>query len=90
MNILENRLLTERKTIRDVDQDILALLLERFEIVEQIGLFKKKNQMVIHSDSDITNNPMCVGISNNKKYQKHITEIYKEIIKQSIDIQKKI
>ena len=78
-----------RNTLNVIDYEIRQLLYKRFEIIYQIGLYKKKNQMVVQ---DLNREAQIKNVIENENsvFKTNIIIIYEEILRQSRDIQNKI
>lgn len=75
-----------RSQIDWIDRDIMSQLDKRFELVEKIREIKTLNNMeILDKNREDTINHY---IELNAKYEKEIKEIYKEIMKQSKELQK--
>ena len=82
-------IVNDRVTINSIDTQIRKLLEQRFNIVKEIGNFKKKNQIAIYDknrESKIYND---INIENSI-YKKYIIKIYNAILTQSYDLQQNI
>ena len=76
-----------RDKIDNIDEDIIKLLIERFEVVEQIMSLKseiedknRENEILTKLDS----------LTDKTKNQEFFTKIYKFIFEESKNIQKKL
>lgn len=86
----ENKLENLRKEIDKIDSEIVELLAKRFEIVKQIGVFKKENKIDVIDDRrfqqvlvKVENLAEKNGISKN-----FIHEIYEKIHDYSCDLER--
>ena len=86
----ENKLENLRKEIDVIDNEIVGLLAKRFEIVKQIGVFKKENKIDVIDDRrfqqvlvKVENLAEKNGISKN-----FIHEIYEKIHDYSCDLER--
>lgn len=72
-----------RNKIDKIDSELKKLLNERFEVVRDIGLYKRKNNMEIESiDREIEILNTIEG-----EFSKYIKNIYKEIFRESKEMQ---
>lgn len=74
----------KRVQIDEIDTKLVALLLKRFEITDEIGRYKLKNELPILNKS--RERELLESIKaqlRNKIDTESIIEIYKEILKQS-------
>ena len=65
----ENKLENLRKEIDKIDSEIIQLLAKRFEIVKQIGVFKKENK---------------ISVVDNRRFQKVLEKVENIAEKQGI------
>ena len=65
----ENKLENLRKEIDKIDSEIIQLLAKRFEIVKQIGVFKKENKL---------------DVIDNRRFQKVLEKVANIAEKQGI------
>lgn len=73
-----------RKEINKIDKDIVQLLEKRFNVVMEIGKYKKENNLPIYDEKReklVIKN--CLSYLENKKYSNSIEEIYKQIMDSS-------
>jgi monofunctional chorismate mutase len=73
-----------RKEINKIDKDIVHLLEKRFNVVMEIGKYKKENNLPIYDEEReklVINN--CLSYLENKNYSDSIEEIYKQIMDSS-------
>lgn len=76
-----------RKKIDDIDKKILKLLIKRFIIVEMIKSIKKRFKIKI-KDKKRENEILKKANNSSKKYGKYLKNIYKTIIRSSLELQK--
>ncbi|NOR45897.1 MAG: hypothetical protein GQ534_09955 [Candidatus Delongbacteria bacterium] len=76
-----------RNKIDSIDEDIVMLLIERFEVVEQIMSLKSEIE-----DKNRENEILSKlnGLTNKTSNQEFFTKIYKFIFEESKNIQKKL
>lgn len=86
----ENKLENLRKEIDKIDSEIIQLLAKRFEIVKQIGVFKKENKITVVDKErfqkvleKVANIAEKQGISKD-----FIHEIYEKIHDYSCDLER--
>lgn len=78
-----------RIQINKVDKDIVALLEKRFNIVMEIGKYKKENNVPIldaKREEMVVKN--CTEYLNNKIYSKAIEDIYRQIMDSSKELER--
>lgn len=78
-----------REQINQTDEEIVALLEKRFNIVVEIGKYKKENSFPIldeEREKKVLNS--CIGYLKNKDYSKAIEEIYIQIMNSSKGLEK--
>ena len=83
-----NKLKDYRKKIDFIDKKIAKLLSLRFNLVKQLGNYKRINKIKVTDkkrELQVLNN---IKKYSNKKYQKFIIGIFKSIINHSKKIQK--
>ena len=85
----ENKLEEYRKNIDKIDKKLVELFIERFEIVKQIGKFKKENNIPVVDNNrfnkvleKVENMAMKQGISKD-----FIKEVYNIIHKYSCELE---
>jgi monofunctional chorismate mutase len=77
-----------RTEINKIDKEIVRLLEKRFNIVNEIGNFKKKQGLSIYDEArEKQVVESCTSYLENKEYSKFIDDIYFQIMKCSNDIQ---
>ena len=82
-----NKLIIYRKKINKIDKCIVKLLLLRFKLVIKISNYKKINRIKIidkERELQVLNN---IKKYSNKKYQKFMINLFKNIINYSKKIQ---
>ncbi len=80
-----------RTEINNIDKDVVALLEKRFNIVNEIGCYKRKQNLPIYDEdreSQVIQN--CINFLENKEYSKCIDDIYFQIMRSCKDIQNNI
>lgn len=81
-------LINARIEINKIDKEIVHLLEERFNLVVEIGKYKKENNIPIYDEERekivISN---CINHLNNKEFSKQIVNIYKQIINSSKELE---
>ena len=73
-----------RIKINETDDKIVKLLLERFEIVKDVAVYKKANGIEIlqtNREAEVLQN--ITDKTDNPEYKKYLTEIYETILKTS-------
>ena len=80
-----------RKQIAEIDDEIIELLVKRFELTDSIGVFKKKRKMDIEN-KEVENKLLArlIVASNGKLDPDLVLNIYSEILKESKKRQKEI
>lgn len=80
-----------RTEINNIDKEIVALLEKRFNIVNEIGCYKRKQHLPVY-DEDRENQVIqnCIIFLENKEYSKCIDDIYFQIMRTCKDIQNNI
>jgi len=80
-----------RKQIAEIDDEIIELLVKRFELTDSIGVFKKKRKMDIEN-KEVENKLLSrlIVASNGKLDPDLVLNIYSEILKESKKRQKEI
>jgi monofunctional chorismate mutase len=77
-----------RTEINKIDKEIVRLLEKRFNIVNEIGNYKKKQGLSIYDEArEKQVVESCTSYLENKEYSKFIDDIYFQIMKCSKDIQ---
>ncbi|HCS11383.1 MAG TPA: chorismate mutase [Clostridiales bacterium] len=77
-----------RAEINKIDIEIVKLLEKRFNIVNEIGCYKRKQNLPIYDEArekQVVEN--CISLLENKEYSKYIDDIYFQIMKSCKDIQ---
>jgi len=77
-----------RAEINKIDIEIVKLLEKRFNIVNEIGCYKRKQKLPIYDEArekQVVEN--CISLLENKEYSKYIDNIYFQIMKSCKDIQ---
>jgi monofunctional chorismate mutase len=77
-----------RAEINKIDIEIVKLLEKRFNIVNEIGCYKRKQNLLIYDEArekQVVEN--CISLLENKEYSKYIDDIYFQIMKSCKDIQ---
>lgn len=77
-----------RTIINNIDKEIVSLLEKRFNIVNEIGIYKIKQNLPVYNEKrekQVIEN--CVSHLENKQYTKYINDIYFQIMKSCKDIQ---
>lgn len=73
-----------RNEINIIDKEIVQLLEKRFNIVMEIGKYKKENNIPIYDkEREKTVVKNCIGYLENKNYSKSIEDIYIQIMDSS-------
>ena len=77
-----------RTEINKIDKEIVKLLEKRFNIVNEIGNYKRKQGLPIYDEArEKQVVESCISYLENKEYSKFIDDIYFQIMKCSKDIQ---
>ncbi len=77
-----------RTEINKIDKEIVRLLEKRFNIVNEIGNYKRKQGLSIYDEArEKQVVESCTSYLENKEYSKFIDDIYFQIMKCSKDIQ---
>ena len=77
-----------RTEINKIDKEIVRLLEKRFNIVNEIGNYKRKQGLSIYDEpreKQVVES--CISYLENKEYSKFIDDIYFQIMKCSKDLQ---
>ena len=74
----------KRKQIDAIDDKIMKLLEQRFEVVEEIKAYKQANNISVVDNS---REEFIYNKTNNYNYQPQIKKIYQTIIKESCRMQ---
>lgn len=78
-----------RIEINTIDKEIVKLLEKRFNLVLQIGKYKKDNNLPVYDEGrekKVIEN--CVNNLENNMYSKHIETIYKQIMNTCKELEK--
>lgn len=78
-----------RIEINAIDKEMVKLLEKRFNLVLQIGQYKKDNDLPVYDagrEKKVIEN--CVNNLENKMYSKHIETIYKQIMNTCKELEK--
>lgn len=78
-----------RIEINAIDKEMVKLLEKRFNLVLQIGQYKKDNNLPVYDaerEKKVIEN--CVNNLENKMYSKHIETIYKQIMNTCKELEK--
>lgn len=73
-----------RNEINIIDKEIVQLLEKRFNVVMEIGKYKKENNIPIYDkerEKNVVKN--CIDYLENKNYSKSIEDIYIQIMDSS-------
>jgi len=92
LNDLLDELEKLRNQIDKIDDEILRLLIKRFEIVKEIGNYKKKHSLSViqKSRAELIINKVKSEAQKCGYLSEHFEQIYKFIIKSSCSIQNEI
>ena len=77
-----------RTEINNIDKKIVELLEKRFNIVNEIGRYKIKQNLPVYDEireRQVADN--CINFLENKEYSKCIDDIYFQIMRSCKDIQ---
>lgn len=77
-----------RIQINEIDKEIVLCLEKRFNLVLQIGKYKKENNLPVYDEErekNVIEN--CINFLNNKEYAKYIEDIYNQIMESSKELQ---
>ena len=77
-----------RVQINEIDKEIVSYLEKRFNLVLQIGKYKKESNLPVYDEERekiVIEN--CIRFLNNKEYAKCIEDIYKQIMESSKELQ---
>ncbi|HAQ40319.1 MAG TPA: chorismate mutase [Clostridiales bacterium] len=78
-----------RTEINNIDMEIVRLLEKRFNVVLEIGQYKKENNIPIYDakrEKAVIEN--CISYLENKEYSKCIEGIYRQIMDSSKELEK--
>ncbi|MDK2868720.1 MAG: maltose O-acetyltransferase [Clostridiales bacterium] len=79
-----------RKELNDLDKALIELLEKRFEVTEQVGAFKQRENMVVlqpEREAEILDR--IAKTLSESDYSEYIIEIYRSIFEQSRSQQSK-
>lgn len=77
-----------RTEINKIDKEIVKLLQKRFNIVNEIGNYKRKQGLPIYDEArEKQVVESCISYLENKEYSKYIGDIYFQIMKCGKDLQ---
>lgn len=77
-----------RVEINSIDSEIVHLLEKRFNVVIEIGNYKKKNNIPVYDEKreqNVISN--CVSYLEDEQYSKYILDIYKQIMNSCKELQ---
>lgn len=77
-----------RIEINNIDKEIVKLLEKRFNIVVEVGRYKRKNNLPIYDElreKQVVDS--CISFLENKDYSKCVDDIYFQIMRTCKDIQ---
>ncbi len=78
-----------RTEINNIDTEIVRLLEKRFNVVMEIGQYKRENNIPVYDaerEKAVIEN--CISYLKNKKYSKCIESIYVQIMNSSKELEK--
>ncbi len=77
-----------RTEINNIDKEIVKLLEKRFNIVNEIGIYKRKQNLPVYDEQrEKKVIESCINFLENKQYSKCIDDIYFQIMRSCKDIQ---
>ena len=77
-----------RAKINKIDKEIVRLLEKRFNLVNEIGCYKRKQRLPIYDNvREKLVVEACINALDNKDYSKYVDDIYFQIMKSCKDIQ---
>lgn len=77
-----------RIEINNLDKEIVQLLEKRFQVVLEIGKYKKENNIPVYDEQrEKTVIKNCVSYLNNKDFSKQIKDIYIQIMNSSKELE---
>lgn len=80
-----------RTEINNIDKEIVKLLEKRFNIVNKIGHYKRKQNLPVYDEiREKQVIESCINFLENKQYSKCIDDIYFQIMRSCKDIQNNI
>jgi monofunctional chorismate mutase len=77
-----------RNEINKIDKEIVSLLEKRFNIVMEIGKYKKENNIPVYDEKRekaVIKN--CIDYLNNRELSKQIEDIYMQIMNSSKELE---
>lgn len=77
-----------RIEINKIDKEIVSLLEKRFNIVMEIGKYKKENRIPVYDEKRekvVIKN--CIDYLNNRELSKQIEDIYMQIMNSSKELE---
>ena len=77
-----------RIEINNIDKEIVKLLEKRFNTVNEIGHYKRKQKLPVYDEvreRQVVDN--CISLLENKEYSKCIADIYFQIMRSCKNIQ---
>lgn len=78
-----------RILINHIDKEIVKLLEKRFDVVIEIGSYKKVNGIAVYDEErEKSVIQSTVGYLDNENYAKAITDIYTQIMNSSKELEK--
>ncbi len=78
-----------REKINNIDKEIVQLLEKRFDIVMEIGQYKKKGNLPVYDEErEKAVIKSCISYLENKHYSKAIEEVYTQIMTSSRGLEK--
>jgi monofunctional chorismate mutase len=78
-----------REQINHIDEEIISLLEKRFNIVMEIGEYKKENNLpVLDEEREKKVVKTCIGYLKNKNYSKAVEDIYTQIMGSSKELER--
>ena len=78
-----------REQINQTDKEIVSLLEKRFNIVMEIGEYKKENNLpVLDEEREKRVVKSCIGYLKNKDYSGAIENIYRQIMDSSKELER--
>lgn len=78
-----------RIEINNIDMEIVRLLEKRFNVVIEIGNYKKENNIPVYDEKRekiVVKN--CISLLENKSFSSSIEDIYKQIMDSSKKLEK--
>ena len=78
-----------RSLINHIDREIVKLLEKRFDIVMEIGDYKKANGIPVYDEErEKTVLQKCISYLDDTNYEKAIADIYAQIMNSSKELEK--